>query len=296
MHIPINQPFDLESTLACGQGHRWLPAGRGWYEGVMGNSLVRIREVDDGIEFSTTKDKADIEQQLRCHFRLDDDIETIYDDLSLRDPKMAELVQKFRGLRVMRIDPWECLVFFILTANAEIDQSKQSMERIAGEFRTSPPLDGYNGTRYAFPTPSDLSGGGALEELTSLRLGLDKEIRIYEAASAVHLRQLNLNTLRKQPDVIKVIKKLKQLYSSYYSDAGKTVNCVALFALDNLDGFPIDTHIIKALNHFYGTEPSYPRHKTPATVGRWKWCQKKFGRYAGYASQFLFFYSFRYLR
>ena len=302
MHITIDQPFDLESTLACGQGHRWLPVGRGWHEGVIGDNLIEIRQVEvgDDIEFRTTADKADIEQQLRCHFRLDDDdddIETIYDDLRRRDPhQMAMLVRKFRGLRVMRIDPWECLVFFILTANAEIDQSKENMERIARKFRTSQPLDGCKETRYAFPRPSDLCERGALEKLERLKFGLeDKAPRIYEAACAVRSRQLDLNALRKEPDVKKVIKELKRLYSDSYTDAGKTVNCVALFALDKLDGFPIDTHIFKALNHFYGSELGYPRHKTPATVGRWKWCRKKFGPYAGYASQFLFTYSFRYL-
>ena len=299
MHIRIDQPFDLESTLACGQGHRWLPARHGWYEGVMGDSLIEIRqvEVNDDIEFRTTADKADIEQQLRRHFRLDDDdddIETIYDDLRCRDPQMAKLIRKFWGLRVMRIDPWECLVFFILTANAEIDQSKENMERIARKFRTSQPLDGCNETRYAFPRPSDLCERGALEKLERLKFGLeDKAPRIYEAACAVRSGQLDLNALRKEPDVIKVIKELKQLYSDFYPHAGKTVNCVALFALDKLDAFPIDRHIFKALNRLYGTEPDYPRAKTPATVGRWKWCRKKFGPYAGYASQFLFTYRFR---
>ena len=187
----------------------------------------------------------------------------------------------------MRIDSWECLVFFILAAHSDIDQAKQKMERIASEFRITPPLGG--SARYAFPTPSVLCERGALEKLKSLRLGLDKDSRIYEAASAVHRRQLDLNTLRNEPDVIKVIKRLKQLYSDYYSDAGKTVNCVALFALDKLDAFPIDTpHIYKALNRLYGSEPGYPRAKTPTTVGRWKWCREKFGPYAGYASQFLF--------
>ncbi len=294
MHIPIDQPFDLESTLACGQGHRWLPAGRGWYEGVMGDSLVRIREVDDGIEFSTTTDKADIEQLLRSHFRLDDDIETIYEDLSRRDPKMAELVQKFRGLRVMRIDPWECLVFFILNARSDIDRAMQNMERIATEFRTGPPLEGYNGSRYRFPRPQDLCESDSLDRLNRVIVGLrSKGPRIRRASCAAYSEYFDFDMLKNTPDVGDVVTKLGKRFDGV---GPKSANCVALFALDKLDGFPIDTHIFNTLNHFYGNEPDYPKLKTPATVGRWKWCQKKFGRYAGYASQFLFFYSFRYLR
>ena len=302
MHIRIDQPFDLESTLACGQGHRWLSIGDDyWYEGVIGDNLIYIRQISEGLEFRTTADKAEIARQLLCHFRLEDDeddIEVIYDNLSKCDPQMAMLVGKFRGLRVMRIDPWECLVFFILAAHSDIDQAKQNMERIAEEFNTSPPLDGWNGTRYVFPRPSDLCELGALEKLERLKLGLkDKAPRIYEAACVVRSGHLDLNALKNEPDLQKVIRELKQLYSDHYSDAGKTVNCVALFALDKLDGFPIDKpHIFKALNRLYASDPSYPTATTPATVGRWNWCRKKFGRYAGYASQFLFFYSFRCLR
>ena len=294
MHIRIDQPFDLESTLACGQGHRWLPAGYEWYEGVMRDSLVQIRQVDGGIEFCTTAEEVDIARQLRSHFRLCDNVVAIYNDLS-KDSMMAQLVRKFAGLRVMRIDPWECLVFFILTARSDIDRAKQNMERIAAEFRTGPPLDGYNGPRYAFPRPSDLCEGNALERLNRVIVGLSsKGSRIYKAACTAHSRQLDFDTMKNTPYVWDVVTKLDKQLDGV---GPKSANCVALFALDKLDGFPIDTpHIYKALNRLYGSEPGYPRAKTPTTVGRWKWCRRKFGPYAGYASQFLFIYSFWDLR
>ena len=284
MHIRIDQPFDLEATLACGQGHRWLSAGRGWYEGVLGENLVRIREVDDGIEFliaANTTTTTDVELQLRRQFRLYDPIEAIYDELSRDDPVMANLVRKFRGLRVMRIDPWECLVFFILSANLSIDRIQCSMERIAAEFRVGPLLG--DGTRYAFPKPSDLCKGDALKKLNSLELGLDKDRKIYEAACAVHRKQLDLKTLRNVAYTQEVIKNLRKLNGVDY----KIAHCEALFALDKLDAFPIDRRIHRTMDRLYGHELGYPRVKAPA-AGLRKWCQSKFGIYAGYASQFLF--------
>lgn len=291
MHITIDQPFDLKSTLDCGQGHRWLPARHGWYEGVLGHNLVLIRQDGERLEFHTAADEADIARQLSRQFRLRDPIEAIYEELSRDDPVMAMLVRKFRGLRVMRTDPWECLVFFILTANSTIELSQRRMEQIATEFRVSPPLG--DSDRYPFPRPSDLCERGALEKMRSLNFGLDKETKVHETASVVHRRQPYLNAMKTMSNIYDVIKGLRKLPGVDH----KSANCVALFSLDKVDAFPIDKpHILKSLNHFYGNEPDYPKLKTPAAVRRWKWCRNKFGPYAGYASQFLFIYSYRHLR
>ena len=278
----------MESTLACGQGHRWLPTRYGWYEGVLGNNLVLIRQVGERLEFRTTGDEADIARQLSCHFRLDDDIEVIYDELSRRDSRLAKLVHKFHGLRVMRIDPWECLVFFILTARSDIDRAMQNMELIATEFRTGPPLDGYNGPRYCFPRPPDLCEDDALEKLNHVIVGLrSKGPRIHKASCTAYSGCFD--TLKNMPDVRDVVTKLDKQFDGV---GPKSAYCLALFALEKLDGFPIDTHIFNTLNRHYGNEPDYPTAMTPTAVSRWEWCQKQFGRYAGYASQFLFIDSF----
>ena len=76
----------------------------------MRDSLVQIRQADGGIEFCTTAEEVDIARQLRSHFRLCDNVVAIYNDLS-KDSMMAQLVRKFAGLRVMRIDPWSAWSF-----------------------------------------------------------------------------------------------------------------------------------------------------------------------------------------
>ena len=110
MELTVNQPFDLAATFECGQGHRWLKDqdDDGWYEGVLGDDVVRIRQVDGAVQFRCATDEKAMAHRLHRHFRLDDDIEAIYRDLGKRDSKMAVLVGRYPGLRVMRVDPWEC--------------------------------------------------------------------------------------------------------------------------------------------------------------------------------------------
>ena len=39
-----DQPFDLDATLACGQVFRWDRSPDGWWSGVVGNNVLKIRQ------------------------------------------------------------------------------------------------------------------------------------------------------------------------------------------------------------------------------------------------------------
>jgi N-glycosylase/DNA lyase len=123
-----------------------------------------------------------------------------------------------------------------------------------------------------------------LEKLKGLRLGLDKETKIYQAAIAVHSGNINLEALAAEPSSEKVNRALRHLYGV----GDKVANCVSLFALEKLDAFPVDTHIGHNLQKLYGEESGYPRSRTQRTTVLRKWAQHRFGRYSGYAETFLF--------
>ncbi len=286
MQLAVDQLFDLAATLECGQGHRWLKTDGGWYESVIGSDLVKIRQIGGAhgeVEFDCTGDEPQIAHHLRQHFRLDDDIDAIYADLRKRDGKMAMLVERYPGLRVMRIDPWECLVFFILSANTNISRIHQSMEKISRAFGSLVSLN--DRARFAFPTPDDIcEEASGLEKLKGLRLGLDKETKIYKAAIAVHSESINLGALASETSSEKVNRALRHLCGV----GDKVANCVSLFALEKLDAFPVDTHIGHNLQKLYGEESTYPRSRTQRTTALRKWSQHRFGRYAGYAETLLF--------
>ena len=117
--LPVDQPFDLELTLRCGQGHRWRKAKKspGWYTSVIDGDLVRIKQTDGRsgpIHFETCANPLKMQYKLQRQFRMlrgDENIRFVYASLR-RDPIMKKLVDHYWGLRVMRVDLWECMVFF----------------------------------------------------------------------------------------------------------------------------------------------------------------------------------------
>ena len=63
----------------------------------------------------------------------------------------------------------------------------------------------------------------------------------------------------------------------------KISNCIALFALDKMEAFPVDSRVWESIK---GCFPGEKRPYSDKVVV--KWAQERFGKYAGYANQFLY--------
>ena len=63
----------------------------------------------------------------------------------------------------------------------------------------------------------------------------------------------------------------------------KIADCIAVFALENLEAFPVDVWVRRALAEWY-----FPMQKKPSDRAMVEWAQGYFGQYAGYSQQYLF--------
>ena len=273
MLLEIDQPFDLGASLESGQAHRWRK-DEGWYTGVIRGDLVQIRQAGPDVEFkSAPTPEASLAPRLREYFRFDDDIDSIYADIN-RDQRVAEMVLQYPGLRILRIEPWECLVAFICSANSNIPRIHQNMERMSEEFGNPVELNGWR--RHTFPRPSDLAEAGE-GELRRLGLGF-RAPYVFRAAQAVSEGRLDLNALVRMP-----YPEAKAALMECRGIGSKIADCIAVFSLEKLEAFPIDVWIRRALGEWY-----FPGQKTPPDRVLLEWAQDHFGRYGGYAQQYLF--------
>ncbi len=287
--LAIQQPFNLALTLTMGQAFRWQELSDGWFSGVLGENLYHIRQTDDGIEYLVGGPDgeitgADLDQVLSDYFRLDDDIDAVYRDLGVRDEWISQLVAKHYGLRLLRQDPWECVVAYICSANNNIPQIGRIVGAIAQTFGNPVQLKGQ--TRETFPTAQRLlSDENHVEKLANLRLGLKRAPNISAAAQRVSNGALNFSELKKSPYpvVMHTLMEGTRHTSKANGIGGKIADCIALFSLDKTEAFPIDTHIGKAINARY-----FGVGKPPSNAKIIDWAQDYFGPYAGYAGQFLF--------
>ena len=272
--LPIQQPFELDKVLDGSQDFRWRPWKDGWHSGVLREDLIHIREIDGGVEYHANSDLDDL---LRSYFRLDENLQAIYDDISSRDDKIAKLVKKYPHLRVLRQpDPWECTVSYICSANANIQKISKSVEAISEKL--GDPLELDDDERHTFPRSETVLKAGP-KPLKKLKLGLKRHKKILAAAERIRDGKLDLQYLA-HPGVCYA--EAKRRLMGCYGIGAKVADCIALFALDKTEAFPIDVWVERALESYF------PRQQQPTDENLVMWAQDRFGEYAGYANQLLF--------
>lgn len=278
--IQLSGPLALAETLESGQAFRWRKieseASETHYEGVIFGNLVRVKQVNGEVRFNSEPDpESAMKPILEDYLGLNHDLESIYAEISW-DEQVGSAIDEYPGMRILRQDPWECLIAFICSANNNIPRISQNVEDIASAF--GPHISGADTGRRAFPDPDSIveAGETALRELS---LGFRAKY-IAATAERVANAEIDLFALREAPygEALTTITTLAGV-------ADKVGNCVLMMSMDKLEAFPVDVWIDRALREWYFSESE--SESMPRTRMR-EWAQRRFGRYAGYANQYLF--------
>ena len=149
--------FTLHETLNSGQLFRYIDFGD-HYLVHAGNRLFRIWQKGSRIFFEGVG-----EEFISRFFRLDDDLHGIYRQIG-KDPFMRRTIELYRGLRLIRHDPWECLVSFLCSSAKNIPHIKSIVEHLCRHY--GPPVSLANYCGYGFPPPEQISASGDLAGIT----------------------------------------------------------------------------------------------------------------------------------
>jgi N-glycosylase/DNA lyase len=285
MRIKLNptNPFNLEVTLCCGQAFRWDKYDEWWY-GVVGDRAFKIRQAGDGLEFENTD-----AEFVKYYFGLHDDLAMILLRIS-RDDHIKQAVQMFRGLRILRQNPWECLISYICATYKNVAAIKQMLSKLSHEFGNNVRFD--NMEFYTFPTPEKLAAASKTQ-LLKCSLGYRADY-VRETARTVCGSKLNIEHLQKTS-----YEKARAQLLNFRGVGSKVADCILLFSLGKLEAFPIDIWIKRTILKHYGDHfPSefINRIKERDTLTRSQYerlssfGRSYFGKYAGYAQEYLYHY------
>jgi N-glycosylase/DNA lyase len=278
-------PFNLDYTLSCGQVFRWEKRGE-WWLGVVNDTFLKIRQEGNVLRFQTSPEHVNA-SFLRSYFRLDDDLPHIYSRIR-KDRYINEAVNSFYGMRLMRQDPWECLISYICATNKNIPAIKDMISNLCNHFGEKLLVE--EGEIYTFPKPQNLAKA-SLRELRRCKLGFRAE-RVKETSKLVSGGDFNIGALKTVP-----YEKAKKELMALSGVGPKVADCVLLFSLDRLEAFPIDVWMKRIMLDYYADHfesefvekarasksPSPREYKTISLFGK-----KHFGEYLGYAQEYLY--------
>ncbi|MGB9756253.1 MAG: DNA-3-methyladenine glycosylase family protein [Candidatus Bathyarchaeales archaeon] len=274
-------PFNLDVTLCCGQAFRWDKHGEWWY-GVVKGKVIKIRQNGNTLEF----DNADA-GFVKNYFGLNDDLPEILSKIS-KDEHIKKAVEMFNGLRIIRQNPWECLISYICATYKNISAIKRMLFNLSKKFGEE---INFNGQKfYTFPTPEKLAKA-ATQELASCGLGYRVKY-VSETAKLVHESSFDFESLRNMN-----YEKVKKELLKFKGVGLKVADCVLLFSLEKLEAFPVDVWIRHVLlkyyaNHFpeeFVRKISSKKSLSSAEYEKLNlFGRKYFGEYAGYAQEYLY--------
>jgi N-glycosylase/DNA lyase len=276
-------PFNLDITLCCGQVFRWDKKGDWWY-GVVRDRVFKTRQNKAELEFASAD-----ENFITRHFGLDHDLQRISDKIG-RDENIKTALREFWGLRIIRQDPWECLISYICATYKSIAAIKQMLLRLSKKFGEKMTLDGYD--FYTFPTPEKLAKTTE-SNLTACGLGYRAKY-VLETSKKIYESDFDLERLRKMP-----YQQAKKELLSLSGVGLKVADCVLLFSLGKLDAFPVDVWIKRAiLRHYAEHFPNAFIKKISSQESLSnseyerlnEFSRNYFGEYAGYAQEYLYHY------
>ncbi len=268
--LPVSD-FNLRDTLECGQAFRWKRQGQ-FYYGIIGEALVKVKY--DGSRLIVESNSALNKDAIAEYFGLNDDLPHILKEIDV-DKVIHRAIVKFKGLRILKQEPWECLASYILSINNNIPRIKILIERLSENFGKRLTLGGIE--CFSFPKP-DIIANTALSALKKLKLGFRAEY-LKDTAKKIASRKFRLEEI----DNLSYDEAKKRLIS-LRGVGEKVADCVLLFSFKKFEAFPVDVWIKRGVEEFY-----FNGKVVSARVAG-EFAREHFGRYAGYAQEYLYHY------
>ncbi len=271
--------FLLSQTLECGQCFRFEKLADEEYVIVANNKLLRIKQEKDTLTlFDTTKEE--VNDFWIHYFDLDKDYKQIKSFLRRKDEKLRPVIKEKWGIRILNQDFHETLISFIISQNKQIPHIKQLVENLSNTYgKYLGTIDGKK--YYAFPTISKL---GSLTEIQwrDLKVGF-RAPYLMDASVMLSKRRLKANSFFEYGSRIDE-KYARNILTSIKGVGDKVANCVMLFSLGYTDAFPIDVWIKRIMETLYFDGKDVEKEEIA------NFAKKMYGKYGGYAQQYLFAY------
>ena len=269
-NLSDNFKINFDYSINSGQVFLWEKIDTKWY-GIDGKKVLVLE--------NSQKFKKNMKYEFDF-FRLDDNLGKISNELK-NDKYVRNALRMFPGLRLIRQNPFQCYISFIVSSNSNIPNIKSRLQNLCKTFGRRKIVGGRE--FFLFPEPSDLANASVLDI---------KKCGLGYRAKAVKTASLSVLDGKIDFDFLKKIDyhTAKEELTKVFGIGNKVADCILLFSLEKLEAFPLDRWMLRILQKYYSkefqistktlTEKTYDQlHENIV---------EHFGSYAGYAQQFLF--------
>ena len=252
--------FDIDQIAESGQCFRMTKVSDGVYGLIFRGRYIELakRGTDaDGssiVELSCSREEFDA--VWKDYFDFQTDYSDILGMVDKNDAFLSGAAEYGQGIRILRQDPWEMLISFIISQRKSIPAIRTSIERLAA--RCGDKIDTPVGTAYSFPTAEQILGLSP-HALDECGLGYRSKY-IADISRRAAEGEVDVYSMYGLPD-----EELKKNLLNLYGVGNKVAACVMLFGYHRIESFPEDVWIKRALESHY--PDGFPYEKYPGCAG-----------------------------
>ena len=266
--------FDAKAIFTCGQAFRWYEESDGSFTTVHLGRVLNVLNEKDRVIFKGTNLK-EFDEIWMDYFDLNTDYKEIRKVLS-NNEILSKAMEYGEGIRILNQNHFEMLISFIISANNMIPRIKKSIEVISmryGKFI----CEDENRKYYSFPTVEELSRA-TVEDLRKFAKVGFRDKRIFDTVNMILNEKIDLDNFENLETDI-----LREELLKFSGVGNKVADCIMLFSYKRGEVFPVDVWIKRVM------EELFIKKETPVKKIS-KEADRIFGKYAGYAQQYLFYY------
>ena len=266
--------FDAKAIFTCGQAFRWYEEKNGSFTTVHLGRVLNVLNEDDKVIFKGTN-LEEFNEIWIDYFDLNTDYQSIRKSLA-NNEILANAMEYGKGIRILNQNHFEMLISFIISANNMIPRIRKSIEVISMRYGKFICQD-ENRKYYSFPTVDELSKA-TVEELREFAKVGFRDKRIFDTVNMIKNENIDLDSFENlETD------NLREELLRFSGVGNKVADCIMLFSYKRGEVFPVDVWIKRVM------EELFIKEETPVKKIS-KEADRIFGKYAGYAQQYLFYY------
>lgn len=266
--------FDARAIFTCGQAFRWYEEKDGSFTTVHLGRVLNVLNEENRVVFKGTN-LEEFKEIWVDYFDLNTNYKEIRKILSGNEI-LVNAMEYGKGIRILNQNHFEMLISFIISANNMIPRIKKSIEVISiryGKFI----CEDENRKYYSFPTVEELSNA-TVEDLREFAKVGFRDKRIFDTVNMILNDKIDLNSFESLETDI-----LREELLKFSGVGNKVADCIMLFSYKRGEVFPVDVWIKRVM------EELFIKQETPVKKIA-KEADRIFGKYAGYAQQYLFYY------
>ncbi len=265
--------FNPVHIFECGQCFRWYKETDGSYTGVVRGKVANV-EYTPGRLVLNNVTLDDFKQIWFDYFDLGTDYALIKKAVSI-DSIMEKAVEFGNGIRLLRQEPWETLISFILSSNNRIPRIMKIVSEISRLFGER--LEAFGKEYFGLPEAQTLADC-CFEQIQQCRAGYRCSY-IHETARELAKAGCDLKELAGMTG-----EEARNALMRFKGVGNKVADCVLLYSGIKRDVFPTDVWVKRVMEELY-----FKREAGFKQIQQF--AAEHFGQYAGAAQQYLFYFA-----